>query len=233
MKLIVLFLTDPINWRFVLQDVNTVAQIVGIIMIVFYVFYTYKTFRQIKKQTDYQQDAYLTVEAVIMKDFQQSTQQTLPLSNINERVLIRRRNPTKNNYLNTDIAAKMTDILKPLFRLDDGLFEGNYYTLCFTNYGNAEVKRININLTIEISNSKELITKKMLQEKEIHKLKFCINELVARNGGKINIQLIATASFPIFTITYKGDYLDFKNKKYQIEESTLDGENTHFHSLPK
>lgn len=229
----ILLLTDSINWRLILQDANLIAQIIGIFMIVLYVVFTYKTFRQIKKQTDYQQDAYLTVEAILMKELQQPTQPTLPMSGINERVFIRRKNPTSNKYLNTEIPAKMTDILKPLFRLEDGLYEGNYYTLCFTNYGNAEVKRININLTIEISNSKELITKKMLQEKEIHKLKFCLNELVARNGGKINIPLIATASFPIFSITFKGDYSDFKNKKYQIEGLVLDGENTHFHSLPK
>jgi hypothetical protein len=233
MRLTILLLADPSNWESVLQDINLVAQIIGIIMIVFYVVYTYKTFRQIKKQTDYQQDAYLTVETIIMKDLQQQAQSTLPVSSLNERVFIRRRNSITNKYLNTEIPAKMTDILKPLFKLDDGLYEGNYYTLSFTNYGNAEVKRINVSLTIEISNSKELVTKKMLQEKETHKLKFCINELVARNGGKVNIPLIATASFPIYNITFKGDYFDFKNKKYLLEGSIIDGENTHFHSLPK
>ncbi len=128
---------------------------------------------------------------------------------------------------------KMTDILKPLFRLEDGLYEGNYFTLCFTNYGNAEIKLINITLILEVSNSVELVKSKMLQERETHNLKFSINELVARNGGKISVPLIATASFPIFNIIVNGEYLDFKNKKYQIESFTYSGENTHFHSIPK
>ncbi len=65
MNLLTTLIFVPVDLRLILQDINLIAQIVGIIMIVFYVFYTYKTFRQIKKQTDYQQDAYLTVDVLI------------------------------------------------------------------------------------------------------------------------------------------------------------------------
>ena len=61
-----IFLTTEITWRTYLQDANQIAQIIGTILVVIYVVYTYLTFRQIKKQTDYQQDAYLKTDLIIL-----------------------------------------------------------------------------------------------------------------------------------------------------------------------
>ena len=59
---------NTITWRTYLQDGYQIAQIIGTILIIIYVIYTCKTFSQIKKQTDYQQDAYLKREPLIIKE---------------------------------------------------------------------------------------------------------------------------------------------------------------------
>jgi hypothetical protein len=216
-----------LTWRNYLQDANQAAQIIGTIMVIIYVIYTYQTFKQIKKQTDYQQDAYLKVDHLILKDFPKpqavfmsAEGKFIPPSNYSTK------------YLNTNLPSKMTDVLKPIFKLEDNLFDGNYYTLNMINYGNAEVNKINIKLNVTILNSKELMEKKMLKDKEVHNLDIEIPEIVGRNGGKLRIPLISTASFPIYTIVVRGEYYDVRNKRYIIPETTLTGENKHFHALP-
>lgn len=218
------------TWRTYLQDGNQIAQIVGIIMVVIYVVYTYKTFRQIKKQTDYQQDAYLKVESVIVKEI---TVQDNSFVMLGGRRIVHAKKNLLTKYLNKEIPAKMSEILKPIFKFADNLFEGNFFAVNLTNYGNAEVNLIKLNLSVTILISEEVAEKKMLKEKDTHFLKIEIPEIVERNGGKLKIPLISTASFPIYSIILNGEYFDVRNKKYVIPEITTSGQNEHFHKLPK
>lgn len=218
---------ESLGWRLYLQDAYQFAQIIGSILIVIYVIYTFLTFKQIKKQTDYQQDAYLRIVPTIVKEINTPlitgsyqigvTGQFLPLYTENYTM----------KYIQNDLHTKLKGILKPIFNFDDALFEGNYYTLIMNNYGNAEVIRINIILSVEINNSKELIDKKMLKDRETHEFNFIIDEVVARNNGHIKIPLISTASFPIFKITLSGKYIDVRNKEYKINKIILENSNAH------
>ncbi len=215
--------------RIVLQDVNIIAQIIGTIMVVIYVVYTYKTFKQIKKQTDYQQDAYLKVESFLYNDIDSETQ-----SNELNTIIIRKqgvRDRIITRYIQTELSKKMANILQPIFKFDSNLFEGNFYTVSFINYGNAEVNKVSLNISITINNSKELVDKRMLQNKYVEDIEIEINEIIERNGGRIRIPILSTASFPIFSINLSGEYFDVRNKKYFISNQSFNGENPHFHKL--
>ncbi len=215
------------TWRTYLQDANQIAQIIGTVLVIVYVIYTYKTFLQIKKQTDYMHDAYLRIESSILKEIVQDAQSSiLELRRPKQKIKL----PTK--YLNKDIPAKMTEVLKPIFKFDDDLFEGNYFTIGFTNYGNAEVNLIKLSITIVITNSKEVANKKMLKLKEIHNFEIQISEIVSRNGGELRVPIVSTASFPMYEIIVKGTYSDIRNKQYQIQEFVKNGQNEHFFLCP-
>lgn len=216
------------SWRNYLQDGNQIAQIIGTIMVVIYVIYTYKTFRQIKKQTDYQQDAYLRVDTAILKELtikkEGSLYQFLEIKGVTSSL--------PENYINAELHSKLKSILQPIFNFEDNLFEGNYFTVIMTNYGNAEVNKICLQLIVQIRNSKELVEKKMLREKEQQIISIEINEIIARTGGQIKIPLLSTASFPFYEITITGHYIDVRNKKYPLTQISMIGENSHFHKLP-
>lgn len=195
-------------WRVLLQDFNQIAQILGVIMVVLYVIYTYKTFRQIKKQTDYQQDAFLVIETQMLNEIFEQNEGT----GVSVGTRIMRRNILNTKYLITDIPNKMSDILKPIFNFEDNLYEGNFFTVNLINYGNAEIKKTVLDLEITIQNSKEVAEKKMLREKVTHKVKVEIPEIISRNGGKLKIPLISTASFPIYAISVRGEYFDVRDR---------------------
>ncbi|MEY2792296.1 MAG: hypothetical protein RJA76_288 [Bacteroidota bacterium] len=216
-------------WRTHLQDGNQIAQIIGTVMVVIYVIYTYKTFKQIKKQTDYQQDAYLKVENSIVKEI---NDQDPSIVTIIDNRIVQSKNSLTTKYLRKDIPQKMMEVLKPIFKFDDNLFEGNLFTVNLTNYGNAEVNLINLNVCLLVINSKEVAERKMLRERDTHNFKVKIEEIIGRNGGKIKIPIISTASFPTYTITITGEYYDVRNKKYHIHESVTSGQNEHFLKLP-
>lgn len=224
------FILLATSWRTVLQDTYQIAQIIGIVLILLYVYYTYKTFKQIRKQTDYQQDAYLNIETEIVKDISGQDQRR---ETVGERQrIIRTRHAITRKYIKTDIPTQMAEVLKPIFNFDDNLYEGNYLTIILTNYGNAEVNLINVQLNLAIYNSEEVAEKKMLKDMDVHYLEYEIQEIIARNGGRLKIPLISTASFPIFEITITGQYFDVRNKEYAISATLLDGENKHFQILP-
>lgn len=227
--LILQVFSDTYTWRNLLQDINLVAQIIGVILIIAYVIYTYKTFVQIKKQTDYQQDAFIKIETLISQDTGEGRS---PIRFVGGQSIIQAKPPARTEkYLQKDISNKMKDILQPIFRLDNNLFEGNYFVVILTNYGSAEVNQINLNLAITINNSKELVEKKMLRESETYEKKIVITEIIARNGGQLKVPLVSTASFPTFRISVSGTYTDVRNKIYSIVPVKMMGANEHFHRI--
>ena len=209
----------PVGFDLSIQEINQIAQIVATVLVLIYVIYTYKTFRQIKKQTDYQQDAYLRVDAVLSEP--RSTAGSL-LS----------RDTYIDKYVQKELHEKMKSILQPIVNLESNLFEGKYFTVILTNYGNAEVHKICLTLSITIQNSEELVTKKMLRSTENNSVNIEIEKIIGRKGQKVYIPLIPTGSFPIFNIELKGNYFDIRNKKYQITSTIVSGQNPHLQKLP-
>ena len=210
-----------------LQVVNQIAQIIGVILVVLYVIFTYKTFKQIKKQTDYQQDAYLRVYQAIVKELPQSISFAMGTG------LYIGGQPLRSNYenysykyINNDLHDKLKAILKPIFPLEDSVFDGNFYTLVLTNYGNAPVKEISLHLDLIIQNSQDLIEKKMLKGSIQYEINIKVDEIITRDG-EIKIPIISTAAFPIYTIKLSGKYFDVRDIEYELNQLTLKGENEH------
>jgi hypothetical protein len=222
-------LSETYSWRDLLQDINLASQVVGVILIVIYVIYTYKTFVQIKKQTDYQQDAFIKVETLISKDITDIRSKIQMIGSTP--VIVPRQPGITEKYLQKDISLKMKGILQPIFNLDNNLFEGNYFVVILTNYGSTEVNQINLKLNVVINNSKELVEKKMLRESETYLKDIVITEIIARNGGQLKMPLVSTAAFPIYRISITGTYTDVRNKLYNISPVKLIGENEHFHRI--
>lgn len=218
------------TWRNYLQDGNQIAQILGTVMIIIYVIYTYKTFRQIKKQTDYQQDAYLRVDSTIVKEL--AVNKEVEGFRMKAGKIIFGNNTLSEKYIHKELPLKMKGILQPIFKFDDNLFEGNYYTVSITNYGKTEVNKISLKLIVEILISKELRDSKMLRAEEQKEINIELNEIIGRDGGQIQIPLLSTASFPLYSIVLNGYYTDVRNKKYSITPIRTVGENTHFQKSP-
>jgi hypothetical protein len=222
--------SETFTWRNLLQDINLFAQIIGVIMVIIYVIYTYKTFAQIKKQTDYQQDAFIKVEAEISQELR--LEPAFRSISHGRAGLRTSQSNLFEKYLQKDISLKMKGILQPIFKLEDNLFDGNYFIVILTNYGNAEVNNINLTLSIDISNSIELVEKRMLRKSETIIRDISIQEIVGRSGGTLKIPIISTASFPIYKISIGGTYTDVRSKAYNIVPIIKEGKNEHFHKLP-
>lgn len=222
------------DWTKLLTNINLLAQIVGTVLVAVYVIYTYRTFAQIKKQTDYQQDAFLRMDSSVVSSLEESHDQSGSARSVSGRLLIASRSRRYNlNYVQKDLSVRLKGILRPIFsNFDANIFEGNYFTLTFTNYGNAEVNSIQLDITVVIRNSDELVREKML--KPVETTNSCVNikEVVGRNGGSITVPLISTAAFPSYEIRVKGRYTDIRNKSYDLTSVLDKGENAHFHKLP-
>ena len=215
----------------VLQIIYQIAQILGTVLIAAYVIYTGMTFKQIKRQTDYQQDAYLRIDPKIIKEAI-TNRPPNSIYKIGTKQFISPSGEYYTKYIQRDLQEKFKGTLQPIFKFDDSVFEGNYYTLIFTNYGNAEVVKIVLNLNIEVRNAKPVSDSKVLKEAESQAIKLQIEELVGRSGDSIKVPILPTAAFPIFKISTKGEYYDIRNKKYIIPTIITEGLNEHFHQIP-
>lgn len=107
-----------------------------------------------------------------------------------------------------------------------GSFDGGYYCLSFTNYGNTEIKEIEIYCDIIIHNSEDSVTIKKLtrDDKKIYKTEI---RQILKKGETVIFPLFSTASFPIFSITTSGKYKDVRNQDYPFEKQFFSGKNAH------
>lgn len=225
-----IFFQMAIDWQLTLQNINLVAQILGVIFILIYVYYTYQSFKQIKKQTDYQQDAYLRICTMILKDIPPTFSLALGTGLYSGGQIQRVSENYNLTYINNEFHDKLKGILRTIFNFEDTVFDGNYYTLIFTNYGNSPIKEISLKLDITIRNSKALVDRRMLKESEHNEIQITIDEILTRDG-EIKVPIISTAAFPIYTIVLTGSYLDVRNKKYDISQITYSGDNEHLKNL--
>lgn len=196
--------------NFFIKHFTDITGLVEVILVGIYVLFTIKTFNQIKKQTDLQLKAYLNADDSIAdeKDFLKK--------DYDKSVLDR-------NF-NNDWKVSMENSFPALIGSDS--FDGRYYCLSFTNYGNTEIKNINIVCTIKISNSQESVDLRKLTKEE-NKTYTKKIKLILKKGETINFPLFSTASFPMFHICTTGKYIDVRNQEYPLEKLNYKDENKH------
>jgi len=224
-------LQQPISeWIQCVQLVNMFAQIVATILIALYVIFTYRTFQQIKKQTDFQQDAYLKIDYHFLKDANTSASSELVFDG-QGRLIPQRRKKMIDKYIERELPEKMINALRPHFTLDEEIWHGDYLVATLTNYGKTPICEILLIFNIEIKNSEELVTKHLLKECETNVLHFLIQEIIGIDGDNIKVILISTAAFPIFRIRVTGTYSDIKGTKYKVGEEIIQGEKEYLQKL--
>ena len=196
--------------NFFVKHFSDITSLVEVILIGIYVYFTIKTFNEIKKQTDLQLKAYLNTDNSITdeKDFLKK--------DYDKSVLDR-------NF-NNDWKVSMEKSFPAL--IGSGTFDGGYYCLSFSNYGNTEIKNIHIICNIKISNSQESVDTRKLTKEESKVFTKKI-KVILKKGETINFPLFSTASFPMFHITTTGKYFDVRNQEYALDKLIYKDENKH------
>jgi hypothetical protein len=194
------------------SNYTDVITTVGVILNALYVFYTVRTFRQIKKQTDLQLNAHLSADVKLVKNITADAKYNF-----------------KNEYIDTTLSDSWKKSMQQSFpdlATDTQLFDGNYFSIKFHNYGNTEVKAIELVVDIEIKNSKSSIENKKLTPIENKKLTFKISEEIAK-GEFITIPLFPTASFPIYSIKVTTKHTDVRGTTYPSTVIQYNNENVY------
>lgn len=201
---------SPQESNFFIKHFSDILRFLEIILIGVYVYFTIKTFNQIKKQTDLQLKAYLNSDDELLNE------QDLGKTNI------------VKSELDRDFSNDWKAIMEKSFPSlsGSGSFDGSYYSLSFTNYGNTEIKSISISSNVKIQNSPESIDKKKLVNEDIKVFKTEIKRIL-KKGETVSFPLFSTAPYPIFTIKTIGKYVDVRNQEYLIEKLIFKGENKH------
>lgn len=145
------------NSTFFERHFSDITSLIEVFLIGIYVFYTIKSFKELKKQTDLQLKAYLNAENSLLNDKDLKSN------------LVNIKNFDSN--FSKDWKETMEKAFPALSNSD--IFEGGYYTLELTNYGNTEIKSFYFHTIVDIKNSEESINKKKLkpEERKIFKLK--------------------------------------------------------------
>ncbi len=196
------------NW--LCNHYTDVITTLGVILNALYVYYTIRTFRQIKKQTDLQLNAHLSSDIKLIKNITIDAKQNF-----------------RTEYINTTLSDSWKKSMQQSFpdlAANTQLFDGNYFSIKFHNYGNTEVKSIDLTIDIEIKNSKTSIEDKKLTPSENKKLTFKINEEIAK-GEYVTVPLFPTASFPIYFIKVNTKHTDVRGTIYSSTVMNYSGEN--------
>lgn len=193
------------------NNFSEILSLLEVLLIGIYVVYTKRTFNQIKKQTDSQLNAYLHFDSFLLKEAEIKSNSKINLTAIDD-------------DFNTDWKESMKNAFPELKA--SNIFEGDYYTIKFTNYGNSEVKNLNLEIKITISNSEDSIKNKKLTKSETKTKKITFCELIQK-GETIELPLFSTASFPNYIINTNGNYIDVRNTKYNIEPINYSNSNKH------
>lgn len=193
-----------------IEYIPTIVGLVEVLLLGAYVYFTKGTFDQIKKQTDLQLKAYLGVDDKLLSETDLKGSKII------------------SDCLNLTFSNDWKTILKNSFSdFGDDIFDGKYYSLEFSNHGNVDIKKFNIESTVIISNSTDVIeTRKLVSSEE----KQFSTELVhyLKKGETIIIPLFSTAVFPNFIITTKVKFEDARSEKYEEVKIDFNGTNSHF-----
>lgn len=196
--------------NFFIKHFSDITSLLEVILVGIYVYFTIKMFQQIKVQTDLQLKAYLNTDDSIINE-----------SDLNKKGV---EKSELDRAFSNDWKESMEKSF-PALR-DTGTFDGNYYCLSFTNYGNTEIKEIEICCDIKIQNSQDSVTNRKLTKEENKKYKTIIKQIL-KKGETVKFPLFSTASFPIFSIVTSGNYKDVRNQKYPFDRQSFSSENAH------
>lgn len=189
------------------------ANIIGTIVAIItggYVYFTIKTFQEIKKQTDLQLNAHLSIEEKIIENIE-----------VLKPVVLK-------SYIDNGFSNEWKSSMEKIFPdlSDPGILDGVYYCLMLSNYGNTEVKEIKLTFELTIENSDQVVQIHKLTPKETKKITRNIKEIL-RKGETINVPLFSIAAFPLYTIILTGTYTDVRNKTYSIPRTISKKENSY------
>ena len=196
--------------NFFIKHFSDITSLLEVILVGIYVYFTIKMFQQIKMQTDLQLKAYLNTDDSIMNQ-----------SDLNNKVV-------EKSELDRSFSNDWKESMEKSFPAlsGSGSFDGSYYCLSFTNYGNTEIKEIEICCDIKIQNSEDSVTNRKLTKEDNKKYKTKIKQIL-KKGETVNFPLFSTASFPIFSIVTTGNYKDVRNQNYPLDRQQFSGENAH------
>jgi hypothetical protein len=196
--------------NFFIKHFSDITSLLEVILVGIYVYFTIKMFQQIKVQTDLQLKAYLNTDDSIINE-----------SDLNNKVV-------EKSELDRSFSNDWKESMEKSFPVlsGTGSFDGSYYCLSFTNYGNTEIKEIEICCDIKIQNSEESVTNRKLTKEDNKKYRTKIKQIL-KKGETVNFPLFSTASFPIFSIVTAGNYKDVRNQNYPLDKQYFSGENAH------
>jgi hypothetical protein len=196
--------------NFFIKHFSDITSLLEVILVGIYVYFTIKMFQQIKVQTDLQLKAYLNTDDSIINE-----------SDLNNKVV-------EKSELDRSFSNDWKESMEKSFPVlsGTGSFDGSYYCLSFTNYGNTEIKEIEICCDIKIQNSEESVTNRKLTKEDNKKYRTKIKQIL-KKGETVNFPLFSTASFPIFSIVTTGNYKDVRNQNYPLDKQYFSGENAH------
>lgn len=196
--------------NFFIKHFSDITSLLEVILVGIYVYFTIKMFQQIKTQTDLQLKAYLNTDDSILNE-----------SDLNKKGV---EKSELDRFFSNDWKQSMEKSFPALS--GSGSFDGGYYCLSFTNYGNTEIKEIEICCDIKIRNSEDSVTNRKLTKEDNKTYKTKIKQIL-KKGETIKFPLFSTASFPLFLITTTGNYKDVRNQDYPFEKQFFSGENAH------
>lgn len=196
--------------NFFIRHFSDITSLLEVILVGIYVLFTIKTFNQIKKQTDLQLKAYLTTDNFLLDE-----------QDLNKKDI-------EKSELDRSFSNDWKESMEKSFPALSGSssFDGGFYCLSFTNYGNTEIKSIQICCSIKIQNSNESVERKKLTREDTKEYKTEIKQIL-KKGETVSFPLFSTASFPIFLIETTGKYQDVRNQEYLLEKQIYKGENKH------
>jgi nitrate reductase NapE component len=196
--------------NFLIKHFSDITSLLEVILVGIYVYFTIKMFQQIKTQTDLQLKAYLNTDDSIINE-----------SELNNKGI---EKSELDRTFSKDWKLSMENSFPALSGSE--IFDGGYYCLSFTNYGNTEIKEIEICCDIKIQNSKDSVTNRKLTKEDNKVYKTKIKQIL-KKGETVKFPFFSTASFPIFSITTSGNYKDVRNQDYPFEKQFFSGENVH------
>jgi hypothetical protein len=204
-----------------LEDLSALAQIISAITTAVYVILTYFTFRQIKKQTDYQQDAYLRL--------------SLGLSNLNANptdIIINDKSYSSSclnkKYINNRLHSRLLGTLQPLLpELPVNLLSGNYLVAIIDNYGNSNVSSMMMKVKFEIQIPDRFTKGRSILKTDEDTFTIEIDEIISERNGRLIIPISTISSFPEFKCIIWVSYWDVRKKKYVLNPVQYSGKNSY------
>ncbi len=202
---------------------NNIINLLELLLITLYVIYTRRTFIEIKKQTDSQIDAQITVDKEFFQDLDKiENDEILQIENHDEI-----KEPAKDWRDRIIRLFNLTDTEEEDTLLIQKSIEGNYLTFKIKNYGQTPLKRIEVKgkLTVQCTDR--------TKEKDAglkHSIDYPIEieaDHYLEKGKRIILPIMSVNQFPKYDFDVDIQWMDIKDKEYKPINFIISGENLH------